>query len=205
MAVEIADLEKRAERLLIQRVTQEAKIELARKKAGLPAMEKKLEKIKAELVQVMDEGGIDQVEGSGFHATLIRANYGSMFIATDDDLRALDEIPEDRKLNCSRVHRKAEEALCAGFRGLSMRSVNHLKPPRFKNFFTLSELCDHLEDEGYAHDSKWIRRLEARGRIPKAMRVVRGKVSIRLWSPGQVEEIKEIIAQHRPGRPKSHA
>jgi hypothetical protein len=98
MAVEIADLEKRAERLLIQRVTQEAKIELARKKAGLPAMEKKLEKIKAELVQVMDEGGIDQVEGSGFHATLIRANYGSMFIATDDDLRALDEIPEDRKL-----------------------------------------------------------------------------------------------------------
>jgi hypothetical protein len=71
-----------------------------------------------------------------------------------------------------------------------------MKPPRFKDYFTLSELCVEV-----GRDPSWIRKLEADGKIPKAKRVQRGKLSIRLWSPAQVDEIDQILSEMRPGRP----
>jgi hypothetical protein len=77
------------------------------------------------------------------------------------------------------------------------RDVSYLKTAKFQDYLTLKELSDYVEK-----DPSWIRHLERVGRIPKAARVKRGKILIRLWSPAQVEEIQGIIAQHRPGRPK---
>jgi hypothetical protein len=79
------------------------------------------------------------------------------------------------------------------------RSVEYLKPPRFRNYFTLQELCDFVGKQ-----PKWIRTLEKDGRIPTAMRVKRGKVEVRLWSPAQADEIAMILSRHRPGRPPSN-
>jgi len=80
------------------------------------------------------------------------------------------------------------------------RSLDYFKPPKFKNHYTLAELCEKI-----GKDPSWIRHLEARGRIPRAIRVPRGQLEVRLWSPEQVDEIEKIIAKHRPGRPRSHA
>lgn len=90
--------ETQAERLLTKRVELENQITELRKKSGIAALETKLEKVKGDLTALMVEHEIEQVEGDGYHATLIRQSYGSMFIATPDDLRALDEIPKDRIL-----------------------------------------------------------------------------------------------------------
>jgi hypothetical protein len=76
------------------------------------------------------------------------------------------------------------------------RSLDYFKPPAFKDHLTLAELCEQI-----GKDPSWIRVLEAQGRIPKAQRVQRGKLLVRLWSPEQADEIAEIIARHRPGRP----
>lgn len=78
------------------------------------------------------------------------------------------------------------------------RNVDYLKPPKFKNFLTLAELCQEVN-----RDPSWIRELERKGKIPAASRVPRGKLSIRLWSPAQVTEIKEILSTMRPGRPSN--
>lgn len=78
------------------------------------------------------------------------------------------------------------------------RDCSYLKPRGFKGHFTLAELSREIEK-----DPSWLRALEKEGRIPKAARVRRGKLNVRLWSPDQVEEIREIIAQHRPGRPSN--
>lgn len=78
------------------------------------------------------------------------------------------------------------------------RNVNYLKPPRFSTHLTISELSREVDRE-----ISWLRQLEREGRIPKAARVTRGALEVRLWSPAQVEEIKEIIASHRPGRPRN--
>lgn len=77
-----------------------------------------------------------------------------------------------------------------------MRDLDYMKPPRFKEYFTLSELCREVE-----RDPSWIRKLEADGKIPKARRVTRGKLEIRLWSPDQLQEILDILSEMRPGRP----
>lgn len=100
--------ETRAEKLLAQRVELESEIEAAKKKAGIPKLETKLEKVKADLVSVMTEHEIEQVEGDGVHATLVRQNYGAMFLATIEDVRALDEIPDDREIEPMRAIIKAK-------------------------------------------------------------------------------------------------
>jgi hypothetical protein len=74
----------------------------------------------------------------------------------------------------------------------------YFKPEKFSDYFSLSELAEHIDK-----DPRWIRRLEADGRIPKARRVSWGKLKVRLWSPAQVEEIAVIVAQHRAGRPSN--
>jgi hypothetical protein len=76
------------------------------------------------------------------------------------------------------------------------RNLSYMKPPRFKDYLTLSELCEEVD-----RDPSWIRKLEADGKIPKARRVTRGKLEIRLWSPAQLSEILVILDNMRPGRP----
>lgn len=84
------------------------------------------------------------------------------------------------------------------FTFMDSRDMSYFKPEQYRDHLTLSEVADVVRC-----DISWIRKLERRGRIPKASRVRRGKLLIRLWSPEQVEEIKTIISQHKVGRPKS--
>lgn len=77
-----------------------------------------------------------------------------------------------------------------------MRDVSFLKPDRFVDYFTLTELSREVN-----RDTSWLKHLEREDRIPKAHRVQHGALSIRLWSPAQVEEIRQILSQMRPGRP----
>src|SRR5262245_60336351 len=81
---------------------------------------------------------------------------------------------------------------------MTKRPVDYLKPPRLKAHLTVAEVGGRVERDG-----SWLRLLEKEGRIPKAARVRRGQIEIRLWSPAQVDEIAAIIAQHKPGRPRS--
>lgn len=76
------------------------------------------------------------------------------------------------------------------------RDITYFKPKRFKEYFTLAEMSREV-----GCDPSWLRKLERAGRIPEASRVQRGKLSIRLWSPAQRDEIVEIIGNHRVGRP----
>lgn len=78
------------------------------------------------------------------------------------------------------------------------RDVAYLKPAKFKDYLTLTELAEYV-----LRDPSWIRLLESEDRIPRAQRIKRGKLQIRLWSPEQAEEVKAIIATHHPGRPRS--
>lgn len=77
------------------------------------------------------------------------------------------------------------------------RDMSYLKPGKFQNYFTLSELALYVPA-----DPTWIKRLEASGRIPQAQRVQMGKLNVRLWSPAQAEEVKRIIDGHKMGRPR---
>jgi len=82
------------------------------------------------------------------------------------------------------------------FSFLDSRDVSYMKPNRYQDHKTLGEVAREI-----GVDVSWLRKLERADRIPKATRVQRGSLSVRLWSPAQVEEIGEIISQHRPGRP----
>jgi hypothetical protein len=77
-----------------------------------------------------------------------------------------------------------------------MRDVSYYKPKGFEKHLTITELSRHVN-----RDVSWIRQLESDARIPKARRVRHGKLTIRLWSPAQVEEIEIIFKAMRPGRP----
>jgi hypothetical protein len=77
------------------------------------------------------------------------------------------------------------------------RDLSYLKPRKFQNHVTIIELSRIVE-----RDISRLRQLEREGRIPEAARIKRGTLEIRLWSPAQVEEIKEIIGNMRPGRPR---
>lgn len=77
-----------------------------------------------------------------------------------------------------------------------MRDVSFFKPAQFQDYVTISELSRLV-----GKDISWLRRLERAERIPKASRVKRGELEIRLWSPLQVEEIREILSTLKMGRP----
>lgn len=79
---------------------------------------------------------------------------------------------------------------------LRMRDVSYLKPKGFQNHVTITEL-ERIIDR----DVSWIRKLERAGRIPTATRRQVGVLSVRLWSPAQVEEIKLIVSKIKRGRP----
>lgn len=74
------------------------------------------------------------------------------------------------------------------------RNMDWMKPKGFEDYMTKTEVSIFLNT-----DARWLERLEAMGRIPKASRVQHGKLQYRLWSPDQVEEIRAILASHKPG------
>jgi len=84
-----------------------------------------------------------------------------------------------------------------GYNAVHTRDMSFLKPARFSDHMTVVEVSRAVR-----RDPSRIRELERAGRIPKAQRVQRGTQAVRLWSPAQVEEIREIFATMRPGRPK---
>lgn len=78
------------------------------------------------------------------------------------------------------------------------RDVAYLKPTKFKHYLTLAEMAEKV-----GRDPSWLRHLEREERIPRAKRVKRGKIQIRLWSPDEANEIVRIISTHHPGRPRN--
>lgn len=84
-----------------------------------------------------------------------------------------------------------------GFHHHGQRDLSYLKPRKFQNHVTLVEASRIVN-----RDPSRLRQLEKDGRIPTAARVKRGTLEIRLWSPAQVEEIKEVVAGLKPGRPR---
>lgn len=84
------------------------------------------------------------------------------------------------------------------FRVRPMRDLDYWKPQGCKDWLTLKELSEHVQ-----RDMKWLRILEREGRIPKAIRIKRGKLEIRLWSPEQAKEVELILQTLKPGRPRS--
>lgn len=79
---------------------------------------------------------------------------------------------------------------------LHKRDVDYMKPKGKENYLTLAETSRAVE-----RDPSWLRKLEGENRIPKAHRVPFGKLMVRLWSPRQVDEIKEIVSNMKRGRP----
>jgi len=81
---------------------------------------------------------------------------------------------------------------------MNTRNVDYMKPSGFKDWFTLAEASREC-----SRDPSWLRKLESENRIPKAKRVKVKSLSVRLWSPQQIEEIKLILSGLRRGRPSS--
>jgi hypothetical protein len=79
---------------------------------------------------------------------------------------------------------------------LHMRDIGYMKPKGYEKHVTLTELSRLVD-----RDISWLRKLEAENRIPRAKRVEHGQLKVRLWSPNQVKEIREILSRMRPGRP----
>jgi|SRR5262252_5678626 len=80
---------------------------------------------------------------------------------------------------------------------VNTKDLSHLKPKKFRHYLTLAEVSEIVG----RHRSRLVV-LEAEGKIPTASRVQAGEISIRLWSPAQVEEIKHLLKTTiRPGRP----
>jgi hypothetical protein len=83
-------------------------------------------------------------------------------------------------------------------KGYLGRDVQHMKPDGFQEYVTITELSRIV-----SKDISHLRRLERADRIPRAHRVQVGQLQVRLWSPEQVEEIKEVLSRMRVGRPRS--
>lgn len=75
------------------------------------------------------------------------------------------------------------------------RHPDYWKPKEFKHYKTLGELASDLEK-----DPSWLRKLERRGTIPRPPTVKRGQLHIRLYSPENEAEIKEILKTVKAGR-----
>ena len=79
---------------------------------------------------------------------------------------------------------------------LKTRDMHFIKPEGYGDYLTITELSREVN-----RDISWLRRLERADRIPVAYRIKVGSLSVRLWSPEQVNEIKEVLSQMRVGRP----
>lgn len=76
------------------------------------------------------------------------------------------------------------------------RNVDYMKPAGFEDYLTITEMSRSVD-----RDISWLRNLERRGKIPAAHRVKVGKLSVRLWSPTQRDEIETIVNSIKRGRP----
>jgi hypothetical protein len=76
------------------------------------------------------------------------------------------------------------------------RRVNQWKPEGYEDWLTLGELSVVLDK-----DRDYLRRLEREDRLPIPKRVRRGELYVRLYSPLQVTECKEIFSRMKVGRP----
>ena len=76
------------------------------------------------------------------------------------------------------------------------RALGFMKPKGYESFLTITEVSREVD-----RDISWIRRLERDNRIPVAHRVKIGSLMVRLWSPEQVTEIKEVLSRMQVGRP----
>jgi hypothetical protein len=79
---------------------------------------------------------------------------------------------------------------------MAKRDLAFLKPHGYEKHVTITELSRIVNK-----DISWLRQLEREDRIPVAARIQRGELLVRLWSPAQVEEIKQILSRMKPGRP----
>lgn len=84
---------------------------------------------------------------------------------------------------------------------LTVRSTNarkpvndRFKPEGFEHYLTIAELAKVVK-----RNVSWIKQLERADRIPEATRVKVGLLSVRLYSPEQVQEIESIFATFKPG------
>lgn len=74
------------------------------------------------------------------------------------------------------------------------QGVSRFKPNGYEHYLTISELATEV-----GREISWIKQLERKDRLPAPNRVKVGKLSVRLYSPEMVDEIKAIFATHRPG------
>jgi hypothetical protein len=74
-------------------------------------------------------------------------------------------------------------------------NAQRIKPRGFKHYLTIGEVAIALRK-----DKDWIKKLERAGRLPEAKRVSFGELEVRLYSPEQLQEMRDIFATHRPGR-----
>jgi hypothetical protein len=74
--------------------------------------------------------------------------------------------------------------------------VKGFKPKGYDGWMTLGELSVVVN-----RDRDYLRRLERNDRLPIPKRIKRGKLQVRLYSPKQVEECKEILSKMKMGRP----
>lgn len=80
------------------------------------------------------------------------------------------------------------------------KGVSRFKPEGYEHYLTISELALEVDRE-----VSWIKQLERKDRLPAPTRVKVGKLSVRLYSPEMVDEIKAIFATHRPGPQREEA
>jgi hypothetical protein len=94
------------------------------------------------------------------------------------------------------VHKKRAKRRTFGF---YPRDVSYMKPRKFRNHMTLNEVSRAVN-----RDRTRILQLEKEDRIPQPRRVKVGTLDVRLWSPAQVDEIRDVFSKMKPGRkPKS--
>ena len=74
------------------------------------------------------------------------------------------------------------------------QGVSRFKPEGYEHYLTISELAKEVDRE-----PSWIKQLERKDRLPAPQRVKVGLLSVRLYAPEMVDEIKAIFATHRPG------
>lgn len=70
------------------------------------------------------------------------------------------------------------------------KDLSWIKPAKFAHWKTIGELASALQI-----DPRTLKRLEQAGTIPEPQRVNRGRLRIRLYSPENEEEIKQILKQ----------
>jgi hypothetical protein len=122
----------------------------------------------------------------------------------------LDDAQASHVVLLSWLHLRVEHRCVHHLHSLFGRSVAHmnphtpgspvpveaLKPDTLKDYKTVIEVCRIIK-----RDKKVLTRLEKNGRIPSPIRVKRGMLQVRLYSPTEVEQIKKYLEEHPSRHP----